>query len=34
MNLFIEGDQNIDGVYLILSGEFEVLKTIDFEGID
>ena len=32
MNLFTEGDKNIQGVYLIYKGEFEVLKTIDFDN--
>ena len=33
MKLFSLGDSNIDGVYLILKGEFEVLKVIDFDGL-
>jgi len=32
MNLFKEGD-TINGVYLVLKGEFEILKTIDFDGL-
>ena len=32
MNLFTEGDKNIQGVYLIHKGEFEVLKTIEFDN--
>ena len=34
MKLFSLGDANIDGVYLILKGEFEVQKVIDFDGLD
>ena len=34
MNLFTEGDKKIDGVYLIHKGEFEVVKTINFEGLN